>query len=129
LSVSGNMQAAFPSRDVTAINRDFYNALWERARVHRAEDFNTWPLIASLLPTAPERLEIGPGLHPRVPIAGSFFVDISAQAVEQLSALGGSAVLGEITALPFPDGRFDLVVAFDVIEHVTDDARACRELC
>jgi len=123
------MPAVPPSRDVTAINRDFYDALWKRARVHRAEDFNTWPLIAGLLPTAPERLEIGPGLHPRVPIVGSYFVDISARAVERLKELGGSAVLGEITALPFPAERFDLVVACDVLEHVSDDARACGELC
>src|SRR5882672_9126803 len=105
------MPTAVSSRDVTAINRDFYDALWERARVHRAEEFNTWPLIAGLLPTAPERLEIGPGLHPRVPIPGSCFIDISAQAVERLKGLGGSAALGEITALPFPAERFDLVVA------------------
>jgi len=74
----------------------------ERARVHRAEDFNTWAIDRRIAAQPHrERLEIGPGLHPRVPIAGSFFVDISAQAVERLKALGGSAVLGEITALPF----------------------------
>jgi SAM-dependent methyltransferase len=122
------MQSAVTPRDVTAINRDFYDALWQRARVHRADDFNTWPLIAALLPTAPDRLEIGPGLHPRVPIAGSHFVDLSAQAVERLSALGGSATQGVITALMFAPQRFDLVVAFDVIEHVEDDDRACSEL-
>lgn len=123
------MQPAVSPRDVTAINRDFYDALWQQARVHRAEDFNTWPLIAELLPGAPERLEIGPGLHPRVPIVGSHFVDLSAAAVERLSELGGTAVLGEITALPFAAARFDLIVAFDVIEHVDDDSRACSELC
>lgn len=123
-----NMPTAVSTRDVTAINRDFYDALWQRARVHRAEDFNTWPLVAKLLPTAPERLEIGPGLHPRLPIAGTHFVDLSTPAVERLGALGGSVVLGEITALPFAAQRFDLVVAFDVIEHVEDDRAACREL-
>ena len=122
------MRTAASSRDVTAINRDFYNALWQRARLYRAENFNTWPLVAELLLTAPERLEIGPGLHPRLPVTGSHFVDLSAPVVEQLSAQGGSAVLGEITALPFAAQRFDLVVAFDVIEHVEDDQGAFREL-
>ena len=123
------MPTAAPSRDVTTVNREFYDALWQRARVHRAEDFNTWPLVSGLLPAAPERLEIGPGLHPRVPIVGAHFVDLSARAVERLRALGGSAVLGDITALPFAAEQFDLVVAFDVLEHVTDDRCACRELC
>lgn len=57
------MSIAEPLRSVTAVNRDFYDALWRRARVHRAEEFNTWPMIAGLLPDAPERLEIGPGLQ------------------------------------------------------------------
>jgi len=124
-----SMQSAAPPRDVTAINRDFYDALWARARVHRAEEFNTWPVISALLPAAPERLEIGPGLHPRLPIAGTHFVDLSTPVVERLNALGGSVVLGQITALPFAAQRFDLVVAFDVIEHVDDDRLACREIC
>lgn len=122
------MEAVAPLRDVTAVNREFYNALWKRARVHRAEEFNTWPLVASLLPEAPERLEIGPGLHPRQPLAGAHFVDLSAPVVAQLNRLGGEAILGEITDLPFPAARFDLVVACDVVEHVADDRRACREL-
>jgi SAM-dependent methyltransferase len=121
------MLTAVSSR-LTAINRDFYDALWRHARVRRAEDFNTWPQVAALLPGAPERLEVGPGLHPRLPIAGSHFVDLSAPVVERLSGLGGSVVLGEITALPFAAARFDLVVAFDDIEHVEEDRCACREL-
>jgi SAM-dependent methyltransferase len=114
--------------DVRTINRDFYNALWQRARLHQAEDFNTWPLLTGLLAAAPERLEVGPGLHPRLPIAGTHFVDLSAPVVERLRALGAAAVAGEITALPFAAQRFDLIVACDVIEHVEDDQGACREL-
>jgi SAM-dependent methyltransferase len=33
-----------------------------------------------------------------------------------------------ITDLPFPASSFDLVCAFDVIEHVEDDGRAVREM-
>lgn len=35
---------------------------------------------------------------------------------------------GSILDLPFADASFDLVCAFDVIEHVEDDARAVREM-
>jgi SAM-dependent methyltransferase len=37
-------------------------------------------------------------------------------------------VNGSLTELPFEDGSFDLVCAFDVIEHIEDDALALREI-
>src|ERR1700719_5224791 len=88
------------SPDVVATNRKFYDALWRRARLERPDGFNTWPLVAELLSRAPARLEIGPGLRPRLPIAGTHFIDISTPAIEQLKARGGLAVPGEIGALP-----------------------------
>ncbi len=117
-----------PPRDLTAINRDFYNALWTETYVERPERFNTWALVAGLLPQSPARLEIGPGLRPRLPVAGTDFIDLSAAAVVQLNARNGRAAVGEITQLPFPHERFDLVAAFDVIEHVDDDRRVFGEL-
>jgi SAM-dependent methyltransferase len=117
-----------PSPDIVAANRRFYNALWRRARCERPEAFNTWPLVSELLPFAATRLEIGPGLRPRLPIAGTHFIDISAPAIEQLNARGGIATLTELATLPFRDGELDLVCAFDVIEHVEDDRRVFGEL-
>ncbi len=119
---------AAASRDLKEINRDFYDALWTDTSLERPERFNTWSLIAGLLPTAPERLELGPGLRPRLPVAGTHVIDLSAPAVAQLNARGSCAQVGDITALPFSDGRFDLVAAFDVIEHVDDDRRVFGEL-
>jgi SAM-dependent methyltransferase len=35
---------------------------------------------------------------------------------------------GDALALPFPDGTFDRIIASEVLEHVTDDQQALREL-
>jgi SAM-dependent methyltransferase len=84
--------------------------------------------VSSLLPSLSARLEVGPGLRPRLPIAGTHFIDISPPAIERLNARGGFAVPGEIGSLPFGDQEFDLVCAFDVIEHVEDDRLVFGEL-
>ena len=121
-------KAAPTSPDIAAINRVFYNALWRKARLEPPDRFNTWPLVSELLPSSPARLEIGPGLRPRLPIAGTHVIDISAPVIEQLNARGGIGTPGEVGTLPFRDGEFDLVCAFDVIEHVEDDRRVFREV-
>jgi len=38
------------------------------------------------------------------------------------------ALQGSITELEFEDNSFDLVCAFDVIEHVEDDSKAASEM-
>jgi SAM-dependent methyltransferase len=40
----------------------------------------------------------------------------------------GEGVCGSATQLPFADGTFDVVSAFDVVEHCRDDALAVAEL-
>jgi SAM-dependent methyltransferase len=109
-------------------NRRFYDMLWSGARLVEPRRFNTWPLVQSLLPTAAQRLEVAPGLRPRLPIEGTQFVDISAPALAKLCGRGAQVVLGEVTALPFADNSFDLVCAFDIIEHVEDDDGALSEV-
>ncbi len=118
--------AAF--RDLTTVNREFYEALWSDTTLERPERFNTWALIRDLLPRAKARLEVGPGLRPRLPVAGTCFVDLSPTAVARLNERGGRAETGDVSALPFAEGSFDLVAAFDVIEHVADDRAVFREL-
>lgn len=76
----------------------------------------------------PARLEVGPGLRPRLPIPGTVFLDISDPAVAKLRAADGKAQAGDVTALPFEDGRFGLVCACDIIEHVANDAQALAEV-
>jgi len=110
------------------INRGFYDSLWTDARLVAPERFNTWPLVRWLASRSPRRLEVAPGLRPRLPLAGTVFVDVSAPAVGRLRDAGATAVLGVVTALPFPDVAFDLVCALDIVEHVDDDDGALSEL-
>lgn len=114
--------------DLAAKNSQFYDALWSDTYLTNPKRFNTWPAVAELLPTSPMRLEVGPGLRPRLPIAQTHFLDASPPAIARLSAKGGLARSGEITSLPYENETFDLVAAFDVIEHVADDQRVFAEL-
>lgn len=109
-------------------NRRYYDSLWSGTRLVEAHRFNTWPLIQELLPACAARLEVAPGLRPRLPIVGSQFVDLSAPAIAKLRLRGACAALGLVTSLPFPDAAFDLVCAFDIVEHVEDDAAALGEI-
>jgi SAM-dependent methyltransferase len=119
---------ALTERELLERNRRYYDMLWSDARLVEPHRFNTWPLVQSLLATAAQRLEVAPGLRPRLPIEGTLFLDISAPAVAKLRGRGAQAVVGKVTRLPFADGSFDLVCAFDIIEHVDDDEGALSEV-
>jgi SAM-dependent methyltransferase len=115
-------------RDTTRTNQEFYNSLWSRVRWPAPERFNTWNLISGWCRDAKTRLEVGPGMRPRLPVAGTSFLDLSDACVARLKAGGADAHLGTATDLPFPSEQFDLVCAFDIVEHVDDDRRVLAEL-
>lgn len=107
--------------EISETNRRFYDQLWGDARLVTPDRFNTWPLVQSLVASAQQRLEVAPGLRPRLPIAGTHFVDISAVALCALRECGGIVAVGRTTALPYPDAAFELLCALDIVEHVEDD--------
>jgi SAM-dependent methyltransferase len=115
-------------RELLEDNRRFYDSLWSGSRLVEPERFNTWPLVQSLLPASGRQLEVAPGLRPRLPLLGTRFVDISEPALGKLRERGALAMYGQVTALPFADGAFDLVCALDIIEHVDDEDGALSEL-
>ena len=120
-AVTGETSAA-------SINRAFYDPLWQGTRFLPPERFNTWPVVTELAAQAPRRLELGPGLRPRLPLNGTRFVDLSPPAVTELNRRGGEAIAGSATALPFADDAFDLVCACDIVEHVADDTHVFAEI-
>ncbi len=108
--------------------RRFYDNLWRDARLVEPRRFNTWPLVSALVTQSHFRLEVAPGLRPRLPVEGTHFVDLSEPAIARLRPRAASVALASITALPFASAKFDLVCAFDIVEHVDDEDEALSEL-
>jgi SAM-dependent methyltransferase len=114
-----------------------YAEMYEQEDVHwwfRGRRAIIWALLNRIqLPPAPHILDAGCGTGRNLvefgalgPAAG---VDPSADAVAFCQARGVSDVRrAGLEMLPFDTGRFDLVLACDVLEHVEDDARALQEL-
>lgn len=118
----------FDARKLRDINAKFYNSLWSDAKLITPDRFNTWPLVSELAATHARCLEIAPGLRPRLPLDSACFVDMSLPAVTTLHAQGAKVAQGLISSLPFADHSFDLVCAFDIVEHVADGEGALSEL-
>ena len=103
------------------INQDFYQRLWANSKFYGPEHFNTWEVLSELSRTAPRRLEVGPGLRPRLPIQDTMFVDTSEEACRHLRNAGGHVHVGNFETFPISETPFDLICLFDIIEHIPDD--------
>jgi 2-polyprenyl-6-hydroxyphenyl methylase/3-demethylubiquinone-9 3-methyltransferase len=56
-------------------------------------------------------------------------VDLSEKSLRRAREHGVAAVRADVLALPFPDGCAAVVVAGEILEHVTDLPRAVAEAC
>jgi len=77
-------------------------------------------------------LDVGCGLGMYVRAMGRFSrdvhgVDIDEEKVAQASLELPNIRVAPAEALPYPDGRFDVVLSHEVIEHVDDDHKALAE--
>ncbi|MEO6393399.1 MAG: class I SAM-dependent methyltransferase [Pyrinomonadaceae bacterium] len=83
--------------------------------------------------TAMQILDVGCGTGANLEMLSQYGaaagVDVSKEALEFCRARGLTAVkLGAAEALPYPDGSFDLVTGFDVVEHLDSDLAGLREM-
>jgi SAM-dependent methyltransferase len=106
----------------------YYNTLWSRGKVVDPSVWALWDTIRDYTTGKTHFLEIGAGNRPRLPIAGSYFLDLSTRAMEALNHREGYCTAGCAEALPFPDECFDLVCAFEIVEHVPDDRTVLQEI-
>lgn len=78
-------------------------------------------------------LDVGCGtgafIEPLKDLGEAAGIDISPEAIKFCKKRGLTNVnLGDATSLPYPDNRFDLVTALDVLEHIQDDQKAINEI-
>lgn len=91
-----------------------------------------------LIPKGSRVLDVGGGtdsfikrLYNADHISGGIVIDIAEHAVDYQISIGVPAVHGVVNDLPFEDNEFDIVTAFELIEHLEpeDIDQALNELC
>lgn len=105
-----------------------YDKLWRGVKIKDPRTWSSWQYIQEYLFEGGRFLELGPGSQPRIPVKGSFFVDASQESVKKLKSAGGKAVCASADKLPWQKDFFDLVCAFELLEHIEGDKKTFQEI-
>ncbi len=115
----------------TAKNSRLYSKLWKRKskKIKSCKFWITWEKFKSLIPSKnPMLLDIGCGIRPRIPVKGSYFLDLSQSALETLAQKGGICHCGDAQNLPYKSKSFDLINASEILEHIKNDTKVLKEI-
>jgi methionine biosynthesis protein MetW len=122
---------------VPAANSTYYDTYWTKGGFNPRHELpsEVEAILASRVAGSSSCLDVGCGdgrsegiwLNERA--ASYIGVDISTTGVETAQSLGLDArLIEDATTLPFPDESFDVVVCFEVLEHLNWPLEAAREL-
>ncbi|QQG44559.1 MAG: class I SAM-dependent methyltransferase [Candidatus Roizmanbacteria bacterium] len=110
-------------------NMGHYQRFWQWYGLDNPRKWPQWELIEPFVSKKNRVLEIGAGLRPKIQIDEGYFTDISITALEKLKKKGANTVLSDFNeGLPYKDKSFDVVCAFEVLEHVDKDRIALADI-
>jgi SAM-dependent methyltransferase len=114
--------------NATTYNEQLYEDMWARFPFLPPDGLPWFPVLKELADKAPMRMEIGPGIFPRLPVQGTHVCDLSNVALDVLEKHGAIVHRGFLQDLKLAEASFDLVAMFEVLEHVPDDVGLLAEI-